>query len=82
MSERTPELAIAEMAVIGAIENYSECFFPQIIQFANGQVSEEAIREAIRVLVSEGVIRQRECPYEHAYEYRLNPKATTSTQGD
>ena len=67
------EILKARIIVVAAIESVSDCYRPDISKAAGGRVSETALSKAISELVKEGVIRMKECPYEHDWEYRINP---------
>jgi predicted transcriptional regulator len=68
------EVQRARIIVVAAIETASNCFRPDISKAANGRVSEQALSAAIKELLAERVIRMRECPYEHDWEYLLAPQ--------
>lgn len=72
------EVQKARIIVVAAIQNNTDCYRPTISREANGRVSEAALREAIAELVKEGVVRMREDPYEHDWEYLLTRKALDS----
>ena len=74
------EIQKARIIVVAAIQANSDCYRPTISREANGRVSEEALRAAISELVKEGVIRMREDPYEHDWEYLLTRKALEGLQ--
>lgn len=65
------EIRAARIIVVVAIEAVSDCFRPDISKAAGGRVSEEALSAAIKELIAERVIRLRECPYEHDWEFVL-----------
>lgn len=65
------EIQKARIIVVAAVQAESDCFWPQIIKHTTGKVSEKAVRAAIKELIAERVIRMRECPYEHDWEYVL-----------
>lgn len=69
------EIQTARLIVVAAIQNNSDCFRPDISREAQGRVSEGALSQAISELVKESVIRMREDPYEHDWEYVLTARA-------
>ena len=60
-----------EQIIKSAIIHNSQCFWPDIVERNNGEVSFDTLLRASRSLQSKRVIRLKEDPYEHDYEYIL-----------